>query len=147
MGFALTHTPTTPNFIQQAQNILPNTSPYRDTSRLTISDLHNNLRGSSLSPDLVRTGSKSLQKKGSDFSQSQYTCNGDDIGYAGNTFITQGVDYLRGVKGKPVNGARQCGRVSCEWHAAIWWCNLVCPILSVHSHSFVFISPPSLFNE
>ncbi|AEO69047.1 fd896ae8-f71e-4e42-ba99-548a03bad6f5 [Thermothielavioides terrestris] len=39
--------------------------------------------------------------------------------------IHDGVEYLRGVPGKPVEGPgpTACGRVSCSWKSAIWWCN------------------------
>ncbi|KAL5332938.1 hypothetical protein BJX70DRAFT_404045 [Aspergillus crustosus] len=36
-----------------------------------------------------------------------------------------GVAYLRGLGGRPgmKAGPGACGRVSCSWKAAIWWCN------------------------
>ncbi|OAQ72120.1 hypothetical protein VFPPC_00169 [Pochonia chlamydosporia 170] len=39
--------------------------------------------------------------------------------------ISDGVIYLRGVKGKPKNGPGpgNCGRVSCSYNSAIYWCN------------------------
>jgi len=39
--------------------------------------------------------------------------------------VIQGVDYLNGVPGQPGNGPGpgNCGRVSCSYKAAIWWCN------------------------
>ncbi|KAM7211086.1 hypothetical protein V8F06_013527 [Rhypophila decipiens] len=39
--------------------------------------------------------------------------------------IRQGINYLRGVPGKPANspGPGSCGRVSCSFTSAIWWCN------------------------
>lgn len=40
--------------------------------------------------------------------------------------IRQGVNYLRGLRGtRPTNapGPGFCGRVSCSWNSAIWWCN------------------------
>jgi hypothetical protein len=35
------------------------------------------------------------------------------------------VRYLRRVQGRPRNGPRpgNCGRVSCSYKSAIWWCN------------------------
>ena len=42
-----------------------------------------------------------------------------------NVDITQGISYLRGVGGQPVQGPGpgSCGRVSCAYNGAIWWCN------------------------
>ncbi|RJE23849.1 hypothetical protein PHISCL_03821 [Aspergillus sclerotialis] len=39
--------------------------------------------------------------------------------------VYQGIDYLRGIKGKPWlgPGPGKCIRVSCAYNAAIWWCN------------------------
>lgn len=39
--------------------------------------------------------------------------------------ISQGIDYLRGVAGRPTEGPGpgKCGRVSCSDNSAIWWCN------------------------
>ncbi|OAQ65141.1 hypothetical protein VFPPC_14002 [Pochonia chlamydosporia 170] len=39
--------------------------------------------------------------------------------------IQDGINYLRGLSGRPSNGPGPgaCGRVSCSWNAAIWWCN------------------------
>ncbi|KAJ6436678.1 hypothetical protein O9K51_10797 [Purpureocillium lavendulum] len=39
--------------------------------------------------------------------------------------IQEGINYLRGVAGAPRNGPGpgNCGRVSCSYNAAIWWCN------------------------
>ncbi|KAK4167484.1 hypothetical protein QBC43DRAFT_204051, partial [Cladorrhinum sp. PSN259] len=36
-----------------------------------------------------------------------------------------GIDYLRGVPGKPylANGPGICSRVSCSWDTGIYWCN------------------------
>ncbi|KAL4778227.1 hypothetical protein BJX76DRAFT_362933 [Aspergillus varians] len=44
---------------------------------------------------------------------------------AGYLPIEQGIDYLRGLSGRPGMraGPAACGRVSCSWGAAIWWCN------------------------
>lgn len=40
-------------------------------------------------------------------------------------FVKRGISYLHGVPGKPRNGPGpgNCGRVSCGYSAAIWWCN------------------------
>lgn len=39
--------------------------------------------------------------------------------------IQQGISYLRGVPGQPQRGPGpgSCGRVSCSYQCAIWWCN------------------------
>lgn len=39
--------------------------------------------------------------------------------------IRDGIRYLRGVKGKPNMGPGpgNCGRVSCSYSSAIYWCN------------------------
>ncbi|KAH7303410.1 hypothetical protein B0I35DRAFT_498380 [Stachybotrys elegans] len=40
-------------------------------------------------------------------------------------YIDDGINYLRGVPGRPwlPAGPRVCARVSCSYNAAIWWCN------------------------
>ncbi|KUI54747.1 hypothetical protein VP1G_02007 [Cytospora mali] len=40
-------------------------------------------------------------------------------------FIAEGIAYLSDLPGKPSNGPGpgECGRVSCSWSSAIWWCN------------------------
>lgn len=40
-------------------------------------------------------------------------------------WINNGVSYLKGIKGQPRNGPGpgNCGRVSCSYDSAIWWCN------------------------
>lgn len=39
--------------------------------------------------------------------------------------IKSGISHLRGVSGQPTNGPGpgNCGRVSCSYDSAIWWCN------------------------
>ena len=39
--------------------------------------------------------------------------------------ILEGIRYLRKVNGQPTNGPGPgaCGRVSCSYKSAIWWCN------------------------
>ncbi|KAE8400809.1 hypothetical protein BDV37DRAFT_274181 [Aspergillus pseudonomiae] len=53
-----------------------------------------------------------------------YHC-GDPFTPASSAAISRGIEYLQGVPGKPVNGPGpgNCGRVSCSYNAAIWWCN------------------------
>ena len=45
-------------------------------------------------------------------------------------YIKIGIEYLRGVPGKPASGPGpgNCGRVSCWGESAIYWCNDVCPV-------------------
>ncbi|KAE8135101.1 hypothetical protein BDV38DRAFT_294917 [Aspergillus pseudotamarii] len=39
--------------------------------------------------------------------------------------IEEGIRYLHSVPGQPTNGPGpgNCGRVSCSYNSAIWWCN------------------------
>ncbi|KAI1262862.1 hypothetical protein F5Y18DRAFT_429733 [Xylariaceae sp. FL1019] len=39
--------------------------------------------------------------------------------------VQQGIEYLKDLKGTCTNGAGpgNCGRISCSWTAAIYWCN------------------------
>jgi hypothetical protein len=48
--------------------------------------------------------------------------------------IEEGWNHLNGVKGKPVNGPGPgtCGRVSCSYNSAIYWCNDVSTPYSDH---------------
>ena len=48
------------------------------------------------------------------------SCNGNHV--------NEGINYLLGVDGKPGNGPGpgNCGRVSCSYQSAIYWCNDVC---------------------
>ncbi|KND89165.1 hypothetical protein TOPH_06106 [Tolypocladium ophioglossoides CBS 100239] len=59
-----------------------------------------------------------------DFKDSGYFCGGrweetDSI------WIGYGINYLRRLSGTPSNGPGpgNCGRVSCSFKSAIWWCN------------------------
>ncbi|KAF6814984.1 hypothetical protein CMUS01_12544 [Colletotrichum musicola] len=65
----------------------------------------------------------SLQKR-TDFKGSKVICN--NFGRAASyTAYLDGINYLRGVSGKPYApaGPGACGRVSCSDNTAIWWCN------------------------
>ncbi|GMF68816.1 unnamed protein product [Aspergillus oryzae] len=44
---------------------------------------------------------------------------------ANHKYVESGIKYLRSVPGQPTNGPgpNNCGRVSCSYNAAIWWCN------------------------
>lgn len=52
-------------------------------------------------------------------------CNVAQLNLARVDKINDGVTYLRQVAGKPANGPgpNNCGRVSCSWNSAIYWCN------------------------
>ncbi|KAK0744320.1 hypothetical protein B0T21DRAFT_357602 [Apiosordaria backusii] len=39
------------------------------------------------------------------------------------TDIKEGIDYLRGLTGTAINDPGKCGRVSCSYNSAIYWCN------------------------
>ncbi|QLI69713.1 uncharacterized protein G6M90_00g054910 [Metarhizium brunneum] len=62
--------------------------------------------------------------KRTDFSNSKYFCGGR-WEYCNGGAIAEGRAYLYRVPGRPTNGAGPgaCGRVSCSYNAAIWWCN------------------------
>jgi len=44
---------------------------------------------------------------------------------AGGNAIQDGINYLRRLSGRPSNGPGPgaCGRVSCSYNSAIYWCN------------------------
>ncbi|KAK4654440.1 hypothetical protein QC762_403755 [Podospora pseudocomata] len=54
-----------------------------------------------------------------------YGCLTDRVSLTWSREIAQGIDYLRRVSGmaKSGPGPGNCGRVSCNWNAAIWFCN------------------------
>ncbi|KAK4197250.1 hypothetical protein QBC40DRAFT_181512 [Triangularia verruculosa] len=55
---------------------------------------------------------------------AKYDCN-VDYKKATTLTIVWGINYLRGVPGTAKNGPgpNNCGRVSCSWNSAIYWCN------------------------
>lgn len=59
-----------------------------------------------------------------DFSRDKYVCRGRWPQCSADS-IQDGINYLRGVSGQPTNGPGpgNCGRVSCSYDSAIWWCN------------------------
>ncbi|KAK4094685.1 hypothetical protein Purlil1_1290 [Purpureocillium lilacinum] len=63
-------------------------------------------------------------EKRTDFRDSAYNCFGR-WGRASAHSIWEGITHLRKVPGRPGNGAGpgNCGRVSCSYSSAIWWCN------------------------
>lgn len=58
------------------------------------------------------------------FYWDKINCNGP-WSVCERTKIMDGIEYLRNLFGRPRNGGGpgNCGRVSCSWNAAIWWCN------------------------
>ncbi|PTB40428.1 hypothetical protein M441DRAFT_141907, partial [Trichoderma asperellum CBS 433.97] len=75
-------------------------------------------------PSKHSENSTRLLDKRTDFSGAQYFCRGR-WPEALKEEIKRGIKYLRRVNGRPTNGAGpgNCGRVSCSYHSAIWWCN------------------------
>nr|XP_036583894.1 uncharacterized protein CTRU02_06025 [Colletotrichum truncatum]KAF6793153.1 hypothetical protein CTRU02_06025 [Colletotrichum truncatum] len=61
-------------------------------------------------------------EKRTDFSRASYSCYDAPI-RASSQRITEGIRYLRAVKGRPRAGPNQKGRVSCSYGAGIWWVN------------------------
>ncbi|KXH66789.1 hypothetical protein CSAL01_11601 [Colletotrichum salicis] len=59
------------------------------------------------------------------FKDAPVNCAGYDD--ADRKRLAQGARYLLDVQGKPTRGPGpgSCGRVSCSWNAAIYWCNMV----------------------
>ncbi|KAL0936837.1 uncharacterized protein CTRU02_209053 [Colletotrichum truncatum] len=60
-----------------------------------------------------------------EFVGANYTCGNNTWGHAITGQIEDGIQYLRKVVGKPKAhaGPQACGRVSCSFGSAIWWCN------------------------
>ncbi|KAK1658320.1 hypothetical protein BDP55DRAFT_698437 [Colletotrichum godetiae] len=58
------------------------------------------------------------------FKDAPVNCAGYDD--ADRKRLAQGARYLLDVQGKPTRGPGpgSCGRVSCSWNAAIYWCNM-----------------------
>ncbi|KXG46519.1 uncharacterized protein PGRI_053750 [Penicillium griseofulvum] len=67
--------------------------------------------------DVTKEDTPHLQKR------LAVTCNNYD--QALRTRIQEGISHLRSVRGQPTNGPGpgNCGRVSCSYNSAIWWCN------------------------
>lgn len=76
-----------------------------------------------LAMDEKATSEKSLGKRGRWF---ETKCNPrEEWQHADGIAIRDGIKHLRSVPGKPVAspGPAACGRVSCSYKSAIWWCN------------------------
>lgn len=63
-------------------------------------------------------------RRWADPSEFSVKCNGRWV-QCSLTQILDGYRYLWKLKGKPTNGPGpgNCGRVSCSYDSAIWWCN------------------------
>ncbi len=92
----------------------------------TVEEVHAELL--KLNPDwdteyLPKKSSFRLAKR-YDFTGAQYFC-GDRWPPCSTDKIVEGIRYLRGVGGQPINGPGpgKCSRVSCSYNSAIWWCN------------------------
>lgn len=61
----------------------------------------------------------------SDFRNTRTDCGPQVYGKASVDRLNSGIKYLRKLKGQPRNGGGPgaCGRVSCSYNTAIWWCN------------------------
>ncbi|KAL2848590.1 hypothetical protein BJY01DRAFT_246313 [Aspergillus pseudoustus] len=57
-----------------------------------------------------------------DYYVNPLTCINPEIGPF-KKHVMSGIKYLRKVKGRPHLPANSCGRVSCSWDSAIYWCN------------------------
>lgn len=66
-------------------------------------------------------------------------CNNMPGGLASSLRIKQGIQYLGTVSGTPTEGPGpgNCGRVSCSYGGAIYWCNDVSTAIFTHQHSDV----------
>ena len=67
---------------------------------------------------------------GEDKQVNDLKCFDEDLPGANLRAIDMGIDYLNSLSGVPGNGVpgedaapKNCGRVSCSWGSAIWWCN------------------------
>ncbi|KAM7208274.1 hypothetical protein V8F20_001252 [Naviculisporaceae sp. PSN 640] len=72
-------------------------------------------------PTVPPPSSSNLTKR---YEIESYFCHGR-WSWCEASHIREGIRYLRTVRGQPSNGPGpgNCGRVSCSWKAAIWWCN------------------------
>lgn len=68
------------------------------------------------------TDGRSTLERRTDFSGAKVECWDQRVD---SSEIRTGERYLRGLTGRPTNkaGPGTCGRVSCSWNSAIWWCN------------------------
>ncbi|KAM3435425.1 hypothetical protein MY4824_004891 [Beauveria thailandica] len=67
--------------------------------------------------------SMSAQRRSNLERRSRVVCG--NYGLASKDRIQEGINYLRTLNAAPRNGPgpANCGRVSCSYNSAIWWCN------------------------
>ncbi|GMG03635.1 unnamed protein product [Aspergillus oryzae] len=73
--------------------------------------------------DGTNASTASLEKH---YDEESLVCYPNGWGAADGNTVQEGVEYLKNdVAGKPTNGPGpgNCGRVSCSYNNAIWWCN------------------------
>ncbi|PNY27512.1 Uncharacterized protein TCAP_02562 [Tolypocladium capitatum] len=60
-----------------------------------------------------------------EFSASSVACDKFLWGFSSYDTVSKNIDHLRPLQGRPRNkaGPSACGRVSCSYNSAIWWCN------------------------
>ncbi|KAE8133638.1 hypothetical protein BDV38DRAFT_274208 [Aspergillus pseudotamarii] len=91
-----------------------------------VRSLNPNYKGSELQTETrndtdALTGS--LEKR---YDEESLICYPNGWGAADGNKVQEGIEYLKNdVAGKPTNGPGpgNCGRVSCSYNNAIWWCN------------------------
>lgn len=74
-------------------------------------------------------GPSSITKR--EFKYEKYSCWGGDGWHypdesrkrGDNGDLKDGIDYLNSIGGTPGQSAGSCGRVSCSYNMAIYWCN------------------------
>ncbi|KAK2608901.1 hypothetical protein QQS21_002614 [Conoideocrella luteorostrata] len=69
----------------------------------------------------------SFQAQALDATPINVFCENHEYNWVGARMdaVMNGIDHLRSVSGKPGSraGPKMCGRVSCSYDSAIWWCN------------------------
>jgi hypothetical protein len=76
--------------------------------------------------------------------QKRFDIKCNNHGSANLKLIKEGIAYLYGVRGKPTigPGPGKCGRVSCSWSAAIWWCNDVSVCITTTLPELIYFINP-----
>ncbi|KAG8422833.1 hypothetical protein J3459_010014 [Metarhizium acridum] len=91
----------------------------------TVARVHDAARA--MNPEWKPRAVSGAAKRSPLFNWSQVICGTGALGWHPCKVrrIEEGIEYLRGLAGVPRNGPgpETCGRVSCSYQAAIWWCN------------------------